>query len=65
VNISKLNLPLLVIATLVLAGRTAQASVLFYDVFTNDLYSQVSNAQPQLPPVFSPPQVSPSVTPGM
>jgi hypothetical protein len=46
VNISKLNLPLLVIATLVLAGRTAQASVLFYDVFTNDLYSQVSNAQP-------------------
>jgi hypothetical protein len=29
VNISKLNLPLLVIATLVLAGRTAQASVLF------------------------------------
>jgi hypothetical protein len=36
----------MVIATLVLAGGTAQASATFYDVFTNNEYSQTSNAQP-------------------
>jgi hypothetical protein len=44
----KLALPLLAIATLVLADRTAQAGVTFYDVFKNDLYSQNSNAQPSI-----------------
>src|SRR5258708_5566721 len=51
-NVSKLTLPLLVIATLALTGRTAQASVTFYDVFTNNSYSQTSNAQPLTPSGF-------------
>jgi hypothetical protein len=44
--VSKFTLPFLGITTLVLAGRTAQADVTFYDVFTNNLYSQTSNTQP-------------------
>jgi hypothetical protein len=43
---SKLALPLLVIAALVLGGRTAQANVITYDAFTNNVYFQTSNAQP-------------------
>jgi hypothetical protein len=51
-KVSKLTLPLLVIANLVLAGGTAQASVTFYDVFTNNEYSQSSNAQPSTAAAF-------------
>ncbi len=47
-NVSRLTPPLLAMATLLLAGRTAQASVTFYDIFKNDSYSQTSNAQPSL-----------------
>ncbi len=44
-KISKLTPPLLLIATLVLSG-TARADVTFYDVFLNNEYLQISNAQP-------------------
>jgi hypothetical protein len=37
---------LLVIATLAQEGRLAHAGVTFYDVFTNNLYSQTSNVAP-------------------
>jgi hypothetical protein len=45
-NVSKLTLRLMMMATLALSGRTAQASITFYDVFTNNSYLQTSNAQP-------------------
>ncbi|HEY1949172.1 MAG TPA: hypothetical protein VGG97_19345 [Bryobacteraceae bacterium] len=51
-KVSKLAPPLLMIANLILAGGTAQASVTFYDIFTNNEYSQTSNTQPSTAAAF-------------
>jgi hypothetical protein len=45
-KLSKLTLPLLVIATLAQGGRPSRADVTNYNAFKNNEYSQTSNAQP-------------------
>jgi hypothetical protein len=45
-KVSKLTFPMLVIVALVSAGRASASAVTFYDIFTNNEYSQTSNTQP-------------------